>query len=73
MTNSRYTYTPSDDQKCAKAKGSYLRVHFKNTREAAQAVKGMKVTLALEYLQAVKEHKRCIPFRRFKGGVGRTG
>lgn len=59
--------------KCAKARGSYLRVHFKNTRETAMAVKGMKLNKALEYLEAVKDHKRCIPFRRFKGGVGRTG
>jgi large subunit ribosomal protein L17e len=36
------------------------------------AVIGMKLKKALAYLEAVKEHKRCIPFRRFNGGVGRT-
>lgn len=56
----------------AKARGSYLRVHFKNTRETAAAIKGMKLKEAYKYLGAVQEHKRCIPFRRFKGGVGRT-
>lgn len=49
-----------------------MRVHFKNTRETAAAISGMKLKKALAYLENVKEHKECIPFRRFKGGVGRT-
>lgn len=36
------------------------------------AVKGMKLAKALQYLGDVVEHKQCIPFRRFNGGVGRT-
>ncbi|KAJ3130754.1 60S ribosomal protein L17 [Physocladia obscura] len=55
-----------------KARGSYLRVHFKNTRETAAAIKGLNLKKAVEYLEAVKDHKRAIPFRRFSGGVGRT-
>merc|ERR1711964_800113 len=55
------------------SKGSYLRVHFKNTRETAAALNGMKLTKAYAYLADVQEHKQCIPFRRFNGGVGRTG
>ena len=43
-----------------------------NTRETALAVQGYTLKKAYEYLEAVKEQKRCIPFRRFKGGVGRT-
>ncbi|KAI9362988.1 ribosomal protein L22/L17 [Zopfochytrium polystomum] len=58
--------------KAVKARGSYLRVHFKNTRETAQAIKGLTLSKAVEYLEAVKAHKRCVPFRRFNGGVGRT-
>jgi large subunit ribosomal protein L17e len=50
-----------------------LRVHFKNTRESAQAIRGMGLEKAKEYLQAVIDRKRCIPFLRFNGGVGRTG
>lgn len=30
------------------------------------------MTKALQYLQDVQEHKQCVPFRRFNGGVGRT-
>lgn len=33
----------------------------------------MKLKKAYEYLAAVQAHKRCIPFRVFNGGVGRTG
>ncbi|KAJ3106595.1 60S ribosomal protein L17 [Phlyctochytrium planicorne] len=55
-----------------KARGSYLRVHFKNTRETAQAIKGYTLKKALAYLNDVKEQKQAIPFRRFNGGVGRT-
>ena len=49
-----------------------MRVSFKNTRETAMAIKGMTLPGAKKYLEAVLDHKRCIPFRRFCGGVGRT-
>ena len=62
--------------KCAlysvQAKGSDLRVHFKNTRESAQAIKHMELSKAKKFLEDVVAHKRVIPFRRFCGGVGRT-
>merc|ERR1711944_323479 len=54
-----------------KAKGSNLRVHFKNTRETAQAIKKMPLHRATAYLKNVVEQKEIIPFRRFMGGVGR--
>lgn len=72
MTATKYTYSPTDASKCAKASGSYLRVHFKNTRETAMAVKGMNLQKALTYLESVENRQRCVPFRRFKGTVGRT-
>merc|ERR1711894_846381 len=55
----------------AKAKGSNLRVHFKNTRETAQAIKAMPLHRATKYLKNVIAHKEIVPFRRFMGGVGR--
>lgn len=54
------------------ARGSDLRVHFKNTREAAMAIRQMDLSKAKAYLEAVKKHQRVIPFHRFCGGVGRT-
>ncbi|KAH6911417.1 Rapamycin-insensitive companion of mTOR, middle domain-containing protein [Coprinopsis sp. MPI-PUGE-AT-0042] len=57
----------SNPEKSSRAHGEYLRTHFKNMREARTLQK------ALIYLGDVKDHKRVIPFRRFAGGVGRTG
>ncbi|PVU94939.1 hypothetical protein BB561_002161 [Smittium simulii] len=68
----RYSAVPANEAKSAKSSGSYLRVHFKNTREAAAAIKGRKLLNAISYLGDVKEHKQCIPYRRFHGGIGRT-
>lgn len=72
MVCNRYSHVSVDNTKCAKASGGYLRVHFKNTRETAAAIKGMKLNQAITYLGQVKDHKRCIPFTRFAGGIGRT-
>ena len=54
------------------AKGSDMRVHFKNTRESAHALRNMELNKAKKYLEDVLAHKRVIPFHRFCGGVGRT-
>ncbi|KAI9019830.1 ribosomal protein L22/L17 [Hyaloraphidium curvatum] len=68
----RYAAQVEDETKVAKARGSYLRVHFKNTRETAKAIQGLKLKKAVAFLEDVKEHKQAVPFRRFHGGVGRT-
>merc|ERR1712137_1236743 len=68
----KYAHEPANPTKSAKARGSDLRVHFKNTRESAMAIKQMDLGKAKTYLEAVLERKRCIVFRRFCGGVGRT-
>merc|ERR1712226_1811327 len=67
-----YARTVENEAESCKAKGSNLRVHFKNTRETAQAIKGMMLRKAVAYLTHVVEHKEAIPFRRYCGGVGRT-
>merc|ERR1712205_53523 len=67
-----YARTVENEAESCKAKGSNLRVHFKNTRETAQAIKDMMLRKAVAYLTHVVEHKEAIPFRRYCGGVGRT-
>merc|ERR1712213_11180 len=67
----RYAQEPENASKTAKARGSDLRVHFKNTRETAQAIKKMPLSRATRYLKNVIAQKEIIPFRRFMGGVGR--
>ncbi|GAB6023078.1 60S ribosomal protein L17 [Chamberlinius hualienensis] len=60
-----------ETSKSCKARGSNLRVHFKNTRETAQAIKKMALRRAQRFLKNVINKKECVPFRRFNGGVGR--
>uniref|UniRef100_A0A8D0HNI9 Large ribosomal subunit protein uL22 n=1 Tax=Sphenodon punctatus TaxID=8508 RepID=A0A8D0HNI9_SPHPU len=67
----RYSLDPENPTKSCKARGSNLRVHFKNTRETAQAIKGMHIRKATKYLKDVTLKKQCVPFRRYNGGVGR--
>uniref|UniRef100_A0A8C4YQ32 Large ribosomal subunit protein uL22 n=1 Tax=Gopherus evgoodei TaxID=1825980 RepID=A0A8C4YQ32_9SAUR len=45
----------------------------KNTHETAQAIKGMHIRKATKYLKDVTLKKQCVPFHRYKGGVGRCG
>ncbi|CAG2101767.1 unnamed protein product [Medioppia subpectinata] len=67
----RYSTDPENPTKSCKARGSNLRVHFKNTRETAQAIKRMALRRAQRYLKNVIDQKEIVPFRRFSGGVGR--
>ncbi|QLQ77947.1 hypothetical protein HG537_0A01940 [Torulaspora globosa] len=68
----RYGATSTNPAKSASARGSYLRVSFKNTRETAQAINGWELQKAQKYLGQVLEHQRAIPFRRFNSSIGRT-
>lgn len=68
----KYASEPVDATKSCKARASDLRTHFKNMRETAMAIKKMDLTTAKHYLEEVIAMRRCIVFRRFCGGVGRT-
>ncbi|XP_057777628.1 60S ribosomal protein L17-1-like isoform X2 [Salvia miltiorrhiza] len=68
----KYSREPDNITKSCKARGSDLRVHFKNTRETAHAIRKLPLGKAKRYLEDVLAHKQAIPFTRFCGGVGRT-
>jgi len=68
----RYAATTIENSKSARARGSHLRVSFKNTRETAQAINGLKLQRAVKYLEHVKEKREAIPMRRYAGSTGRT-
>jgi len=68
----KYSREPVDATKSVKARGSNLRVHFKNTREACHAIRGMSLTRAKAFLTNVINKKEAVPFCRFNGGVGRN-
>merc|ERR1719436_1982140 len=67
----KYSREAAVQSKSAKAMGVDLRTSFKNTYNVCQAIKGWKLEDAKSYLEAVVDKNRCIPFRRFKSGVGR--
>lgn len=58
-------------EKDCSAKGSNLRVHFKNTRETGAALKGMSLKRAQQFLKNVISKTEIVPFTRFKYGVSR--
>ncbi|KAI6783212.1 60S ribosomal protein-like protein [Emericellopsis cladophorae] len=68
----RYAATEIEPAKSARARGAYLRVSFKNTRETAQAINGWKLQRAVTFLENVQEHKEAVPMRRYAGSTGRT-
>lgn len=71
-TKVRYAATHIESGKSARARGAYLRVSFKNTRETAQAINGWKLQRALTYLGNVIGHKEAVPMRRYAGSTGRS-
>merc|ERR1719183_2789889 len=68
----KYSREAKNPSKACKAMGVDLRVHYKNTYETGQAIKGMELHAAQRYLEDVVEKKRCIPFRKYTGCIGRT-
>jgi len=72
VKTNKYSRSPDNPAKSSRARANNVRVHFKNTVETAAAIKGMRLGRAKRYLKAVIRQKECIPFRIFKGGVGRT-
>lgn len=71
-TQVRYAATEIVPAKSARARGAYLRVSFKNTRETAQAINGWKLQRAVKFLENVKEKSEAVPMRRYCGSIGRT-
>ncbi|KAB7500873.1 60S ribosomal protein L17 [Armadillidium nasatum] len=67
----RYTKQPDNPTKSCKAKGSNLRVSFKNTCETANALRKMSLARALTFLRNVIKKKECVPFKKYNGGIGR--
>merc|ERR1711868_71253 len=68
MGKAKYSKEADNPEKSCRAKGSYLRVHFKNTYEVAMAIKGMNLRKAQRYLNDVVDKKQAIAFRVFNGG-----
>ena len=59
----RYATEPENPAKSVKARGANLRVHYKNTREAAGAIRNMPLKRATRFLKNVIDLKEIVPFR----------
>jgi len=71
MPSTSYCYEPQTS-KHAKAKAERVRVHFKNTVQVANAIRGMTLIRAKKFLNNVLKHIEAVPFRGpFNGGPGR--
>lgn len=55
-----------DPDRTVKASGRELRVSPKAAREVCKALKGMRLDKAKEFLEAVAEKKKAVPFRRHR-------
>eukprot|EP00695_Tsukubamonas_globosa_P003279 TRINITY_DN54_c0_g1_i2.p1 TRINITY_DN54_c0_g1~~TRINITY_DN54_c0_g1_i2.p1 ORF type:complete len:179 (-),score=61.08 TRINITY_DN54_c0_g1_i2:93-629(-) len=66
-----YSRKPQNAEKAVRSSGANIRVHFKNTYETANAIRGMKLKQARGYLKDVMAHKQAVPFFRFTGGLSR--
>ncbi|XP_040597390.1 60S ribosomal protein L17-like [Mesocricetus auratus] len=66
-----YSLNPENPTKSNKSRGSNLHVHFKNTHETAQAIKGMHIQKATKYLKDITLKKQCVPFWRYNGRASR--
>ena len=57
-------------QPYVKASGREIDVSPKATREVCKSIKGMTLAQAKEYLEAVADKGKPVPFRRYKHKVG---
>lgn len=63
----RFGYSIKVDEKtCAKAFGKEMRISPKHAMEVCAAIRGMRLSKAKEYLQAVVERRRAVPYRRHR-------
>lgn len=67
-----YAYTPKNEDKAVKSAMKDAKISFKNTHQTVTILRGMWLVSAIRYLEDVLAHKRCIPMKRFNGGVPRV-
>ncbi|KAH9385299.1 large subunit ribosomal protein L17e [Nematocida major] len=67
-----YAYTPKNEEKAVRAAMKDAKISFKNTHQTVTILRGMWLVSAIKYLEDVLAHKRCVPMKRFNGGVPRV-
>lgn len=70
VKQSKFSYK-NPGEECVKARASKVKVSFKNLLEIGNAVRGMSVKRAQAYLKNVIARTECVPFKKFRGGIGK--
>ena len=65
-----YAFQNYDSTKHVRSSLREKQISHKHAREIAVHIKGMSIEKARDYLQAVINKERAVPFRRFKNQVG---
>ena len=66
MSMPKFGYSAKIKEPCAKAFGKEMRVSPKHAMEVCRAIRGMRLNVAKEYLEAVREKKKAVPFVRHR-------
>ncbi|KAJ8915133.1 hypothetical protein NQ315_000385 [Exocentrus adspersus] len=67
----RYSQKITEGSEVIRAKMSNVTVKFKNLVEIARVLRKMTMKRANAYLKNVLARKECVPFKRFKSGIGK--
>ena len=70
MGKYNYAFQNYDSTRHVRAAMREKKISHKHAREITVAIKGLTIEKARDYLQSVVEHKRAIPFGRYKNQVG---
>ena len=60
----KFGYSAKVEEPFAKAMGKEMRISPKHAMEVCRTIRGMRLTAAKEYLQAVIAKKKAVPFKR---------
>ena len=63
-------YSAKPEGKTVKAIGRDMNVSFKDVVMISDAIRGMKVSKAIAFMNDVIALKRSVPYRRFRVGIG---
>lgn len=65
-----YSIKPKNEEKSVKGMGRDLDISFKDAVVICDAIRGMNLEKAVEYLEAVTLLKQPVPYRKFNTSVG---
>lgn len=60
-----YAYQGFDKSSMARAQGANLKISYKRSVETLRAIKGKKVSSAINFLEGVIEQTSVVPYKRF--------